>query len=184
MRQIFKNHIHGKKILITFIITNLVYFSMLFLTIPSVMEYAHGMDLFDMMPAGYSVEYAQTLLTTLGPDGRSAYMNIQLPVDMIYPFLFGLTYSLILAYFLSKLHWIEKPIFFTVLLPLAAGMFDYAENIGIFLMLRAYPDFPVTIAAWTNSFTIIKSVLSTLSFTVLLTLLVIILIRSIKLKMK
>lgn len=184
MRKIFKNHIQGKKVLIIFIMTNLVYFCMLFLTIPKVMDYTHGMDLFDMMPAGYSVEYAQTLLTTLGPDGRSAYLYTQLPVDMIYPLLFGLTYSLILAYFLNKLNWIEKPIFFTVLLPLTAGLFDYAENIGIFLMLQAYPDFSVTIATWTNSFTIIKSVLSTLSFTVLLTLLLVILIRRMRLKMK
>ncbi len=177
MRKIFKKHIQGKKVVIIFIITNLVYFCMLFLTIPKVMDYTHGMDLFDMMPAGYSVEYAQTLLNTLGTDGRRAYLHTQLPVDMIYPLFFGLTYSLILAYFLNKLNWLEKPIFFTVLLPLIAGLFDYAENIGIFTMLQAYPDFSVTEAALTNSFTIIKSVLSTVSFVILLILLIIFLVR-------
>lgn len=180
MREIFKKHIQGKKVLIIFMVTNAVYFIMILITIPKVIEYAQGMDLFDMMPKGYSVEYAQTLLTTLGSDGRSTYMQMQLPVDMIYPFLFGLTYSLMLAYFLAKLSWIEKPLFFIVLLPLVAGLFDYAENIGIFRMLRAYPDFSTTTAQWTNYFTIVKSVLSSASFILLLILLAIFLVRRMK----
>ena len=177
MRRIFKRHIQGKKVLTIFMLTNLVYLFMIFITIPKVMQYASGMDLFDMMPAGYRVEYAQSLLNTLGPDGRRAYMYSQLPVDMIYPLLFGLTYSLMLAYFLNKLMWFDKPVFFIVLLPLVAGLFDYAENIGIFSMLQAYPDFSVSTAAWTNSFTIIKSALSTVSFVILLTLLAFFLVR-------
>jgi len=180
MRAIFKKHIQGKKVLIIFMVTNVVYFIMILITIPKVMQYAQGMDLFDMMPTGYSVDYARTLLTTLGPDGRSTYRQMQLPVDMIYPFLFGLTYSLMLAYFLAKLSWIEKPIFFIVPVPFVAGLFDYAENIGIFTMLRAYPDFSITIAQWTNYFTIVKSILSSASFILLLILLAIFLVRRIK----
>jgi len=177
MKTMFKKHIQGKKVLILFMITNLVYLFMLFNTLPRVMSYANGMDLFDMMPTGYSAEYAQTLLNTLGPEGRSAYRNTQLPVDMTYPLLFGLTYSLMLAYFLNKLTWLDKPVFFVVLLPIIAGLFDYGENIGILLMLRAYPDFSASTATWSNAFTIIKSVLSTVSFVLLLTLLANFLVR-------
>jgi hypothetical protein len=65
-------------------------------------------------------------------------------------------------------------------LPLVAGLFDYAENIGIFTMLRAYPDFSTTIAQWTNYFTIVKSILSSASFILLLILLAIFLVRRIK----
>jgi len=177
MRKYFLKHIQGKKILIIFLLTNLVYGTMLFFTIPHVMKYTNGMALLDMMPAGYRVDYVQTLLNTLGPDGRNAYRYIQLPVDMIYPFLFGLSYSLILAYFLYQLKWIEKPVFYIVLLPIVAGLFDYAENIGIFTMLQTYPDFSKTIASVTNIFTIVKSATSTVSFFVLLILVIALLIR-------
>jgi hypothetical protein len=180
MRSFFKKHIQGKKVLIIFLITNIVYLFMLLVTIPLVMTYSNGMDLFDMMPAGYSEEYAQTLLSTLGTEGRNSYLYIQLPVDMIYPFLFGLTYSLLLAYFLDKLKWIDKPVFYSTLLPLAAGMFDYLENAGIVIMLNQYPDITSITARFANACTIIKSALSTISFSLLLILIVIFFIQKIK----
>ncbi len=180
MRSFFKKHIQGKKVLIIFLITNIVYLFMLLVTIPLVMTYSNGMDLFDMMPAGYSEEYAQTLLSTLGTEGRNSYLYIQLPVDMIYPFLFGLTYSLLLAYFLDKLKWIEKPVFYSTLLPLVAGMFDYLENAGIVIMLNQYPEITSIAARFANACTVIKSALSTISFSLLLILIVIFFIQKIK----
>lgn len=180
MRDLFKKYIQGKRVMIIFAFTNLVYLVMLLITIPHVMHYSHGMDLFDMMPAGYDAGYAHTLLNALGADGRNAYMQIQLPVDMIYPFLFGLTYSLMLAYFLYKLSWIDKPIFVMVFFPIVTALFDYAENIGIFSMLHAYPDFSTRTAAALSLLTIIKSALSTVSFLMLLSLVVIFLVRRMK----
>ncbi len=168
MRKNFKRHIQGKKVLLIFLLTNLVYCCMLFITLPKVMSYANGMTLFDMMPTGYDLEYVNQLLNSLGSEGRNAYQYVQLPADMIYPFLFGLSYSLMLAYFLNILGWIEKPIFLVVFLPVIAGLFDYLENLGILTMLNAYPHLSSTTVALTNSFTIIKSTLSTISFILLL----------------
>ena len=74
---------------------------MLTITIPMVMSFSDGMKLLDMMPAGYSAEYVNTLLNTLGEQGRNAYLFQQIPVDMVYPFLFAVSYCLLFAYFLD-----------------------------------------------------------------------------------
>jgi len=180
MRTFFRKHIQGKKVLIIFLVTNVVYLFMLLVTIPAVMTFSNGMALFDMMPTGYSEDYTHALLNALGTGGRNYYMYTQLPVDMIYPFLFGLTYSLLLAYFLDKLKWIDKPVFYSTLIPMAAGMFDYLENAGVVIMLNQYPDITSTTTRLANACTIIKSALSTISFTLLLFLLVLFLIQKIQ----
>ena len=68
---------------------------MLIITIPKTMAFSNGMKLLDMMPSGYDSEYITSLFEALGEDGRHAYLYSQLPVDMIYPLLFGISYCLI-----------------------------------------------------------------------------------------
>ncbi len=75
---------------------------MLAVTIPKTMAFSNGMKLLDMMPLGYNAEYVKTLLTTLGADGRAIYLFQQIPIDMIYPFLFAFSYCLTMGYFLKK----------------------------------------------------------------------------------
>jgi hypothetical protein len=86
----------GKKVLSLFILTNVVYVYMLKVTIPKTMEFSNGMKLLDMMPTGYNQSYVHELFRVLGENGRKMYLTNQIPVDMIYPLLFGLTYSLLL----------------------------------------------------------------------------------------
>ena len=168
MREFIYRNITGKKVLLLFILTNIIYAIMLIITIPQVMSFSNGMKLLDMMPAGYSAEYVKLLLTTLGEEGRSAYLFYQIPLDMIYPLLFGISYSLVLAYFLNKLDKLNGPLFYLSLLPMVAGFFDYMENMGIIMMLTNYPDVSDLAATTTNVFTILKSLFTTVSFTVLL----------------
>jgi len=180
MRNFFRKKIQGKNVLVIFLLTNLVYFFMIFITIPRVVGYAQGLNLFDMMPTGYSVGYAHTLLDALGADGRSAYLFAQLPVDMVYPFLFGLTYSLLIAYYVNKIQRFEKPLFYLAVFPMLAGLFDYLENAGIISMIMNYPDVPSFTIRISNLFTIAKSVFSTISFTILIILLSIFIVRKTK----
>ena len=180
MRQLLKKYGKGEKVLLLFLITNLVYAFMILITIPKVMKYANGMNLFDMMPTGYSIQYTKTLLETLGIQGRKTYLYSQIPVDMIYPLLFGITYCLLVVYLLNKIKLIEKPIIYLSLLPIFAGLFDYLENIGIITMLNSYPAFSSLTSEITNVFTIIKSVLSTITFIFLLILFTIFIVKKIK----
>ncbi|MFT4537392.1 MAG: uncharacterized membrane protein YccF (DUF307 family) [Saprospiraceae bacterium] len=108
IRDIVNKNLAGKKVLLLFVLTNFIYAIMLIVTIPKTMTYSNGMKLLDMMPTGYDSEYVNSLFKTLGVNGREVYLYNQIPVDMIYPFLFGISYCLLLAYFLKILNKINS----------------------------------------------------------------------------
>lgn len=166
--KIIRNHLQGRKVLLLFIVANIVYVLILTVTIPDVMEHTEGMKLLDMMPLGYDTEYVNTLFSTLGHTGRNTYLYHQIPMDMIYPLLFGISFSLLLAYFLNKLNKLKTPFLYLCLLPMLAAMGDYAENIGIITLLNDYPEISKNTVTMTNSFSILKSSCTTLSFVVLI----------------
>jgi len=167
-----EKNISGKKVLGLFILTNLVYTFMLTVTIPKTMEFSNGMKLLDMMPTGYDLNYVRELFTSLGEKGRLTYLTNQIPVDMIYPLLFGLSYCLLLGYFLKKLNKLNSPYSYLCLLPIIAGIADYLENIGIISMLKNYPELKETIVYTTNIFSVIKSSSTSIFFIVLIVVLI------------
>ena len=176
--------VEGKTVLWFFIITNLVYVFMLTVTIPKVMSFADGMKLMDMLPSGYEFEYVITLLNTLGQEGRMLYLYHQIPADMIYPGLFGISYCILLLFFLKKLNKLNSPLIYLSLLPLIGGFFDYLENVGIIIMLKRFPDISESLVSMTNAFTIIKSLTTTIYFIVLLLILAIWAFRFVRKKKK
>lgn len=167
-----KRNTTGKKVLILFILTNVVYTFMLTVTIPKTMAFSNHMKLLDMMPMGYDLDYVTKLFDALGEMGRETYLTNQIPVDMIYPVLFGFTYCFIIGYFLNKLNKLQAPYSYLCLLPLLAGISDYLENYGIVTMLKNYPDIPNLLVSLTNGFTIIKSITTTLFFIALIIILI------------
>ena len=173
IKELVYRNIEGKKILFLFILTNIVYSFMLLVTIPKVMGFSGGMKIFDLMPMGYQPEYAGLLLDKLGVAGRSAYLYNQIPVDMIYPFLFGINYCLLLAYFLKQIHHLKAESFYLCILPILAGLFDYLENFGIINLLISHPHLSDSAVQITSFFTVLKSLLTTISFIVLIVVLVI-----------
>ncbi|MFQ5445390.1 MAG: hypothetical protein ACE5FF_00500 [Saprospiraceae bacterium] len=168
MKKIILRNINGKKVLLLFILTSLVYGFMLMVTIPKVMSFSDGMKLLDMMPAGYNLEYVNSFFNTLGEKGRDAYLFNQIPVDLIYPFLFGISNCLLMAYFLHKLNRLNGPLFYLCLLPLAAGILDYGENVGIITMLTNYPEISDLSVTTANIFTVSKSVVTSAYFVALI----------------
>jgi len=173
MKDLIKKNISGGKVIFLFILTNIVYMTMLTITIPKVMRYAGGMKILDMIPMGYTPEYVNSLFNTLGEEGRFVYLYNQLPVDMIYPLLFGISSCLVLAYFLNKLGKIDSPLYYLCLIPLFSGFFDYGENIGIITMLNTFPDNSIFVAQITNVFSILKSSFTTTYFIVALVILLV-----------
>ena len=137
LTKFIEKNISGKKVLGLFILTNVVYLFMLSVTIPKTMKFSNGMKLLDMIPTGYDLNYVSELFSSLGEDGRRAYLTNQIPVDMIYPLLFGLSYCLLLGYFLKKLNKLNTPLLYLCLLPVIAGISDYFQNIGIITMLNS-----------------------------------------------
>ncbi|EDP70863.1 hypothetical protein FBALC1_08888 [Flavobacteriales bacterium ALC-1] len=164
----------GKKVLGLFILTNVVYTFMLTVTIPKTMEFSNGMKLLDMMPTGYDLEYVNELFNALGENGRLTYLNNQIPVDMIYPLLFGISYCLVMAYFLKKLNKLNSPVKYLCFLPIIAGLADYCENIGIIRVLNNYPDFTESAVSITSMFSVIKSISTSLFFIALIAVLILV----------
>ncbi len=167
IQQFLGKYSTGRNVILLFLITQIIYFIMVLYTIPNVVSYADGMKVLDMQPTGYSAEYANTLLNRLGSEGRDYYLYKQIPMDMIYPFLFAITYSLLLIYLFKKSFNIESKMHYLTIVPLFGGFFDYLENIGIIVMLLDYPDFSTLLANVTNVFSILKSVSTTLFFILL-----------------
>ncbi len=173
MRNLIQQNLAGKRVLGLFVLTNVVYLIMLLFTIPNVMSFSQGMNLLDMMPTGYDHEYVSSLLSTLGDGGRNAYLYHQIPVDMIYPFLFGVSSCLVLAYFLNKLNKLKGAFFYLCFIPLFSGLFDYGENLGIITILNSYPNNSAFLSQVTNTFSTLKSSFTVTYFIVLIVLLLV-----------
>lgn len=173
MNKIIERNVSGKKVLGLFMLTNLVYAFMLMVTIPKTMGFANGMNLLDMMPTGYDYTYVNELFSALGDNGRETYLTNQIPVDMIYPLLFGISYCLVMAYFLKKLNKLNTPFVYLCLLPIIAGIADYLENIGIIVMLKTYPEITEPMANTTSIFSVIKSMSTSIYFITLIVVLLV-----------
>lgn len=173
MKNWINRNIQGRKVLLLFILTTVVYTIMLTITIPKVMSFSGGMKLLDMMPTGYNSEYVNALLNALGENGRNAYLFTQIPVDLIFPGLFGISYCLLFAYLLNKIGKLNGYFWGLCWFPVLAGLFDYFENFGIIAILNSYPENSTVLAQLTNIFSISKSVFTTLSFTTLIILLIV-----------
>ncbi|GJM31828.1 MAG: hypothetical protein DHS20C18_08290 [Saprospiraceae bacterium] len=141
---------------------------MLLVTIPKVMGFSKGMKILDMMPTGYDAEYINALFSALGEEGRNAYLYNQIPVDLVYPFLFAISFCLLLAYLLNKLKKLDGPLFYLCLLPLLGGFFDYLENFSTIALLTSYPNISSLTASMANVFTILKSGFTTVYFVALI----------------
>lgn len=169
MKNLITRYLNGKIILVLFILTNIVYAIMLTITIPKVMNYAGGMKLLDMLPTGYNADYVNSLLDALGTEGRNTYLFQQIPIDLIYPCLFGITYCLFFAFIINKLNKQNSLLFYLCYFPIFAGLFDYLENFGIITILNSYPDNSTVLSQLTSIFSILKSTLTTIYFIALLT---------------
>ena len=109
-----------KKLWILFIITTSVYAYLMLVTIPALKVMAGGMDILDVPPF-YDATYIQELLRRLGEEGRLFYLYRQIPVDMIYPGLFAITYYQLIRFFLEKLN--QRKLLFLSYFPIIGRYF-------------------------------------------------------------
>lgn len=149
---------------------------MLTITIPQIMAISE-MKILDMMPTGYPPKYVNELMLTLGETGRHLYLFHQIPLDMVYPLLFGISNTLIIAYLLKKVKILDHKLIYLCFIPIIAGAFDYSENAGIIMILKNYPNNTDILSQVTNVFSILKSLFTTLYFVELLVLLFVLAVR-------
>ena len=163
-----QNASSGKLVLILFVLTNVVYATIQGYSIPLVLSFSPESILFDMSPTGYGYAEAIELLESLGPEGRNAYLSVQIPIDLVYPAMFGISYALMITWILKQGPPKHSRAHFLAFIPVFAGLFDYLENASIVAMLYAFPDVSENLVQVASSFTLAKSVLTSLFFLFLL----------------
>lgn len=168
IKESIKRYATVKTTLFFLLVTNLLYGAMLTITIPAVHAYSGGLKILDLLPMGYSASYVQNLFEALGTEGRGKYLYEQIPLDTIYPALFAFTYSFLTMLIVRRIFPNESKFEYLCFVPLVAGLFDYAENVGIISMLTLYPDFEIFLADLTNFATITKSIVSTVAFSLII----------------
>jgi len=157
----------GRTVFILFTITMAIYLLMLFYTIPMVENFAPNTALFDLSPSGYSYQHAMSLLEELGNEGRQIYLSRQLPLDFVYPGFFAVSYTLLLIWLFSKSFAGTSKIFYLAFIPALGGLFDYLENIYIIRMIDSFPDLSTRLVQTASTFTLLKSVFTTIFFFIL-----------------
>lgn len=139
-----------------------IYALMIQITLARLQEMSGGSPVFDMMPAGYDTQFAQSLLTALGVEGRQYYLWRQIPLDLIYPALFGTSFFLLATWLAGKLQAFQRILGLMALVAVAAAAADYIENIFIILMLRHFPNLSDPLVSAASVATLFKAGLQTI----------------------
>ena len=157
----------GKKgratLIISAVITAVICLVMNLVLIPGIEASTNGIRCFDMN-FGYSVETARQFLSLLSADGKSTYLNMQLPLDFVYPAAYCLFFSLMIIRLCKKVSVL-------CIVPLLLTVFDYLENISVLIILKsAEPS--QTLIQCASIFTCVKTVLMYLAFLIIIVLLI------------
>lgn len=180
--KILKKYASGKVCLYSFLFSMSVYLLMILYSIPLVSKYAPEMMLFDVSPTGYTYDYAVSLLSQLGAEGRGLYLSLQLPLDLVYPISFGISHALIICWLFDKTGATSPLAPYACLLPVAGCLLDYSENIAIFSMLINYPRIAESVVQLSSILTISKSVFVTITYLFICVLLLVTAARKMKAK--
>jgi len=152
----------GRFVLAILLVSIALWAVMIYGTLPHLRQLAGGIEPFDVRPFGYSVPLARALLDALGESGRDFYARVQLRIDLIYPATYALSRGGIMWWLTEPGRLrdtaIPLPIRIALLvLPLAAAVFDYGENIQIGRMLSAGPNVDAAVIETASRLTIVKS---------------------------
>ena len=108
------------------------------------------------------------VLGALGEAGRTFDLTHIVPLDLVYPFTYGLFLSLGISWALARVFPGDSPWRLLNIIPVLAAAADYAENAGVIALLLTYPVRLDPVAWFVSSMYSLKFVLSAISFTTLL----------------
>ena len=155
-----------KNICILFITSHLVLLSMLLFTFP-VINKQIGTKAFDLQTFGYSVSKAESIVRNLNDQTAQMYLFPQLTfLDLLYPFLLALFLSSVLFRLVNQN---TKYRLGLLSIPFLAMAFDYLENLCVILMISKTLEISESLVLISSSFTVLKGVLTSISWLVILT---------------
>jgi hypothetical protein len=103
----------------------------LFGIFPLFKKHYKGIPTLDVDPWGFSVDDAKTRLDAMDEHQLRTYRTQELTADLIFPLVYGIGFAIatvLLLRYVAAPHWL-------VLLPFAAAIADYAENLSIAAMI-------------------------------------------------
>ncbi len=116
---------------------------------------------------GYTSAQAYAALTAYGPAGREFDLRSEVTLDLVYPVIYSLFFSLATLYFLQRAAPGRVALARLALLPFAALVADYLENAGLILLLVTFPTQLPALAAATGLLTTAKWILQGASLVLL-----------------
>ncbi len=171
MKKAICSFTNKKTLIIAAVLTILLYCAMVFVTIPRIQMNADGMKIFDMSQ-GYNLDYAAKLISKMPQETVDFYRFVQIPIDMLYPAVLGLFCFMSFCYLEKRVKILK--LFYA--LPILIMLFDYLENIMVFIMLSNGVSQNIVFAS--SIFTIAKSAATTITFITLIIVFVVYIIRS------
>lgn len=149
----------GKTVLLFLALTIAIHSYMFLVNLPQLLAQSGGVLLFDLVPTGYDLAYAEAFLTALGEEGRCFYFSRQWALDMVYPAVYGLGGAVLWRWLIGKhgnpTNWMNR----LVLLPVLSAAVDYIENTLIGVMLLRFPDVSGVVVRWASFATTCKYLL-------------------------
>lgn len=119
-------------------------------------EALSGQVPFDMRPFGYGPQEAAQLLDGLGEEGRTYYLTRQIPIDSVYPALLAMTLVSAFCWFGLRMP-NSKLVGVGIAFSVGAALFDYAENLGVSVMILSWQNVSHALVHATSAASIAKS---------------------------
>lgn len=127
-----------------------------FVLIPAVYPAFETLDI----KTSYTPEQAYQLISSYGEQGRQHYLIVELTLDVLYPLVSALLFSLAILYTFQRAFPGKPGSQKLALLPFGILVADYAENICVVIMLLRYPQELPLLAQVSNIFTFLKFALT------------------------
>lgn len=124
------------------------------------------------MKLNYTHAQAYKALSEYNAETRKYYSYMQV-MDLFFPLIYALLLSALLTSLTYRLFPDRNLIHYVNIMPFLAALFDYLENIGIFVMIRRFPESFQTIAWITNKMSLFKFGLTGIAFSIWFILLII-----------
>jgi hypothetical protein len=118
----------------------------------------------------YSPDDLYQMAEAYGPEGRSTYIRARFTFDLIWPLVYMVFLVTSMGWFSGKLYDEASRVRMIPLLPLAGGLFDYLENIATSVVMVRYPDTTILAASLAPYLTLFKWVFISISFVMMLVL--------------
>jgi hypothetical protein len=129
-----------------------------FFVIPAIYPKFETLD----MQFSYTPDEAYELISSYGEQGRVYYAVVEGTLDVAYPLITALLFSLITLYTFKKAFPDSKWVWYLSLTSYLVLLVDYLENICVITMLLAYPRKLFPVAQMSNFFTVAKFALTPL----------------------